>query len=132
MTRFPVERPIDPLLSMTIEDVCRMPVDYHSFRTVSARELISRSGYRDRWNSITVEMLADTLGRHPDWVDAWIKWSEDKRVSSGWYIARREDAFDVGHYPTGTPVRYTDPIEACATFVSHEVWSIADVEAISE
>jgi hypothetical protein len=118
----------EPFLTMTIEDVCRLAWDYHVIRTVSARELIARSGYRDRWRSITVDLLADTLALHPDWVDAWIQWSEDKRVSSGWYIFRcGESAFDVGFYPTVQPVRYGDRTQACAVFVQHELASIAGV-----
>ena len=55
----------DEPFTMTIEDVCRLAWDYHVIRTVSARELIARSGYRDRWRSITVGLLADTLAQHP-------------------------------------------------------------------
>lgn len=118
----------DPRLAMTVEDVCRLAWDYTSIGTVSARELIARSGYRDRWRSISVRLLADVFSREPDWVAAWIQWSEDKRVSSGWYISRcDESAYDVGSYPDEPPVRYGDRIEACAVFVRHELASIADV-----
>ena len=123
----------DPRQAMTVEDVCRLAWDYTTLRTVSARELIARSGYRDRWRSITVGLLADTLRRQPDWVDAWISWSEDKRVSEGWYINRRGDsAYDVGYYPSEPPVRYGDRIEACAVFVRNELASIADVGPLPE
>jgi hypothetical protein len=118
----------DPRLAMTVEDVCRLAWDYTTVRTVSARELIERSGYRDRSKTITVDLLADTLRREPDWVDAWIQWSEDKRVSSGWYITRCGDsAYEVGYHPSDQPVRYGDRIEACAVFVRNELASIADV-----
>ena len=123
----------DPSLVMTVEDVCRLAWDYEAIRPVSARELIARSGYGDRWRSITVGLLADTLRQHLDWVDAWIQWSEDKRVSSGWYISRRgETAFDVGRYPTVPPVRYGDRTHACAVFVRHELASIADIGPLPE
>jgi hypothetical protein len=123
----------DPSLAMTVEDVCRLAWDYQTIRTVSARELIARSGYGDRWRSVTVERLADTLREHPDWVEAWIQWSEDKRVSSGWYISRRgETAFDVGCYPTVPPVRYGDQTRACAVFVRYELASIADIGPLPE
>jgi hypothetical protein len=118
---------------MTVEDICRLAWDYESMRTFSARELIFRTGYLDRWRSISVGLVADTLRAHPDWVDAWIQWSEDKRVSSGWCIARRgESAFDVGHHPRVPPTRYSDRIEACAVFVRHELASIADVGPLPE
>ena len=118
----------DPFLAMTVEDVCRLAWDYHSMGTKTARELIARSGYGDRWRSITMGLLADTLRRHPEWVDAWIQWSEDKRVGSGWYISSRADAaFDVGSHPSVPPVRYLDRTQACAAFVRCELASIADV-----
>ena len=133
MTPIEPDDAIDASLAMTVEDVCRLAWDYGSFRTLSARELIARSGYGDRWRSISAELLADTLRRHPDWVDAWIQWSEDKRVSSGWYIARHgESDFDVGFYPTVPPVRYGDRTRACAVFVRYELASIADVGPLPE
>jgi len=123
----------DPSLAMTVEDACRLAWDYQVMRTFSGRELIARTGYRDRWRSITVELLAEVLRQHPDWVDAWIQWSEDRRVSSGWYISGRDDAaFDVGNYPTVPPVRYVDRTEACAVFVRCELASIAGVGPLPE
>ena len=123
----------DPLLAMTVEDVCRLAWDYHVMRTVSARELIARSGYSDRWPLLSVELLAGTLREHPDWVDAWIRWSEDKRVSSGWYLSRRGDtAFEVGNRPTVPPIGYRDRTLACAVFVRHELASIADIGPLPE
>ena len=123
----------DPSLVMTVEDVCRLAWDYHSMGTVSARELIARSGYRARWHSITVGLLVDTLRSHPDWIEAWIQWSGDKRVSSGWYIARLgASAYDVGNYPTVPPVRYGDRTQACAVFARHELASIAGVGPLPE
>ena len=118
---------------MAIEDVCRLAWDYHAMGTVSARELIARTGYPARWRSVSVGLLADTLRAHPEWVDAWIQWSEDKRVSSGWYISRcGESAFDVGSYPSVPPVRYRDQTQACAVFVRHELAAIADVGPLPE
>jgi hypothetical protein len=123
----------DPFLAMAIEDVCRLAWDFHAMGTVSARELIARTGYSTRWRSVSVGLLADTLRAHPEWVDAWIQWSEDKRVSSGWYISRcGESAFDVGSYPSVPPVRYRDQTQACAVFVRHELAAIADVGPLPE
>jgi hypothetical protein len=123
----------DPSLAMTVEDVCRLAWDYRTMRTMSARDLVARSGYRERWRSITVAMLEDTLRRHPEWVDAWIQWSEDKRVTSGWSITDcGESGFVVGDDPTKPPVRYADRTLACAVFVRNEVASIADVGPLPE
>ena len=131
----PVEptHPDGPALAMTVEDVCRLALDYQLFGDRSAREQIARSGYRDRWRSMNVELLADMFRGHPDWVNAWIQWSEDKRVSSGWYIVRCDSStFDVGCHPSVPPVRYADKVEACAVFVRHELAEIADVGPLPE
>ena len=118
---------------MTVEDVCRLAWDYHAFRTFSARELIARTGYRDRWRSISIKLLADTLRQHPDWVDAWFEWSAEARVTPRWYLSRRgESAFEVGYHPTVPPVRYGDRTQACAVFVRHELAAIADVGPLPE
>lgn len=123
---------IDPRLAMTVEDVCRLAWDYHAMRTDSARGLIARSGYPDRWQVISVGLLERALRQHPDWVDAWIGWSQDKRGGSCWYVAPAGDAaFDVGCYPA-PPVRYDDRTQACSVFVRHELASIAGVGPLPE
>jgi hypothetical protein len=123
----------DPSMAMTVEDVCRLAWDYRTMRTMSARELVARSGYRERWRSVTVAILEEALRHHPEWVDAWIHWSEDKRISSGWSITDcGESGFDVGEDSTKPPVRYADRMRACAVFVRHEVASIADVGPLPE
>jgi hypothetical protein len=104
--------------------VCRMPVDFQSGHRPPS-ELLRRSGYFAARSTITAETLVDCLSRHPYLVQAWTNWSEDKRTDRGWYL----DALVVGYHEPGvrhTPVRFDDPVRACAEFVLREVESIAD------
>jgi hypothetical protein len=108
--------------------VSRLASD-HALGTMSPVELVERSGYRGLRSEVTVERLADCLAQHPDWVSAWLDYSEDKRSSPGWYIEDR-DATEtrVGYYEgpsSRPPTPFDDKLRACAEFVRLEVDDIA-------
>jgi hypothetical protein len=93
---------------------------------VSVVSLVDESGYRDAPTALKVEAVAAYLAQHPALVDAWIGYSEDKRVSSGWYVvASPGERFEVGYYPKGETLYFEDRDRACAEFIVREVRSIA-------
>jgi hypothetical protein len=66
------------------------------------------------------------LAEHPDLVDAWLGYSGDKRASSGWYLVEKPaGTFEVGYYPSGNRLAFTDRGRACAEFIIREIRSIA-------
>ena len=108
-------------LDAVVLDVCRLPVDFHTIGTVSAVELVRRSGYRSMRSDVTVGRVADCLRDHPDWVDRWFEWSADNRSSPAWYVLESGDGrFELGFFDgraTESTSFFTDRVEACATFV---------------
>ncbi len=109
--------------------VARIATDLYALGTVSAVELVERSDYRGRRDEVTVERLADCLAQHPDWMRAWLDYSEDKRSSPGWYIEGRDATESrVGYYEgrsSRPPMQFDDKVRACAEFVHLEVDDIA-------
>jgi hypothetical protein len=66
--------------------ICDLPVQFKARRTASVIQLVDESGYRADPGSLTVNAVSAHLDAHPDLVDAWLAYSEDKRTSSGWYV----------------------------------------------
>jgi hypothetical protein len=122
-TFFPQENPMKAPL--VVERVCRLPIDFRD-GTKSPLQLVRDSGYLENPVALTIEAVEDALRRKPELVDEWLGWSEDKRVSSGWYFLKAGTQFVVGYYPRGEKRLYADRIAACADFVIHDVASISD------
>lgn len=107
--------------------IALLPREYYALRNVSFDSLIKQSNYSRSSPEITEEAIREALADQPDLVDDWLKWSEDKRTSTGWYFTKQTDgAYIVGHILKGKDEpersRYLhDPIAACACFVKLEV-----------
>jgi len=107
-----------------VADVCQIPVRLNR-GDVSVWTLVDESGYRDSPTVLSVEAVSSYLAQHPALVEAWLGYSADKRVSSGWYIVEKSaGTFEVGSYPQGRPEYFTDRDRACAEFIIREVCSI--------
>jgi len=109
-----------------VADVCEIPARFQARGDVSIVSLVDEAGYRDAPADLKVEAVATYLAQHPALVDAWIGYSGDKRVSSGWYIIENSgQRFEVGYYPQGERLYFEDRDRACAEFIVREVRSIA-------
>ena len=106
--------------------ICELPVQFKARRTVSVSQLVDESGYRTDPGTLTVDEVSRHLHKHPDLIEAWLAYSEDKRTSSGWYLTRRsDDIFEIGYYPEGERIVVAGHAAACAEFIVREVRSIA-------
>src|SRR4051812_6002296 len=106
--------------------ICDLPLQFKARGKVSLVELVHESGYQADQEALTVDAVSERLRGHPDLIDAWLGYSEDKRTSSGWYVTQRSgDAFEVGHYPKGDRISVTGRASACAESIVREVRSIA-------
>ena len=104
-----------------VEAVCRLPLDFYAIESVSAVDLVRRSGYLALRHDVTVARLTTCLREHPGWVDAWFAWSADNRSSPAWYVRESNPGtFELGFYegPGGVPTEtLTDKTRAAAEFV---------------
>ncbi len=113
-------------MTQTVEQLCRLPLDFQEVGSKSLLQLINESGYHDDPNAVTESALADTLVNHPDYCDAWIGYSQDRRSSCGWTIQQRDAEFVVQYYPNGsTTLRFADKSAACAAFAFRELHSLS-------
>jgi hypothetical protein len=88
--------------------------------------LLQETGLDQHRSLMTKSAVAQYLSQHPDTMQAWFRWSEDKRVDSGWYICRQESGYIVGCHPGGEKLRFTDAVEACTAFVMRDVANMLD------
>lgn len=112
-----------------VEAVCSIPdaVRGYSQRPTarSAQELLAASGYASPEPDLTLQQLADYLGAHPEIVEHWTRWSEDKRVGEGWYFDAQTAT--VGYYSSRgheNVQRFANQFEACASFILQELASM--------
>ena len=108
----------------TIAALCELP---RAFRvgSQSSRELVSASGFAAAQGSIAPHDLRLFLEQHPDLIDEWVRWSEGKRTSEGWYLSPSGEGAYVGYVGRPDPPHYVAPLaEACAHFILHEVTQI--------
>jgi|SRR5579862_6671763 len=111
-----------------VANICEIPLRFKA-GNVSVWILVNESGYRESSKVISVEAVSSYLAEHPHLVKAWLLYSDDKRVSSGWFLAERAaDAFEVGHYPKGKTLSFSDRYRACAEFIIREVGSVSNRE----
>jgi hypothetical protein len=116
-----------PTLEHAIALACNLAPDYYA-KNLSPYALLQAWSYRELRHEMDVTKIQKHVAQHPELVGHWIGYSEDKRVSSGWYFSAdsAEGPFFVGYFP-GDPkkTRFSDGVEACAVFIKHELESIA-------
>ena len=100
--------------------ICRLPIDFYC-GTKSMVQLVADSGIEAQPTALSVVNLTKYIGTNPEIVESWLRWSENKRVTSGWFFSRHGDRFDVGFYPKGKVLAFSEPTVACAEFIVREV-----------
>jgi hypothetical protein len=114
-----------------VEAICRLPLDYAAGE-LSPRDLVQRSGYLLARADVSRGAIEVCLEQHPDWMDAWFAWSDDKRYSPAWWIRDAGPrAYQVGYYDPGIdsqprPLVFDTKARACAEIVIRDVESIAE------
>jgi hypothetical protein len=108
----------------TVEQICTFPVDFRRIGNKSAVQMIQDIGLSSEKVFLLQEEIEQFLHMRPDLVEAWLTWSDDKRVTSGWYFTEKSLEFVVGFHPKGDISRYRDKFAACAEFMVHEFSSI--------
>ena len=108
-----------------LDVICRIP---ERLGRKSVRDLVAETHYRELRPSLTREDLTDYLSRHPGLVREWLRYSEGKRTSGGWYLMHPASGWLVGRL--GGPekerdLRFGSGPEACAEFILRELDGVA-------
>lgn len=101
--------------------VCAIPDDFRRGKG-SLVDIVRASGYAEIRGEFATRELAEYLRRHPDVVDAWVGYSQDKRTTHGWYL---RPPCSVGRSTAEPPLarehKYVDLAAACAAFIVAEL-----------
>lgn len=83
-------------------------------------EAIRRSGYEALRGGLNTADLVPLLKAHPDFVEQWLMYSEDKRTSGGFWVTG--NPIEVGSLTaTEPPLHFPSVEEAVAAFVVKEI-----------
>ena len=86
---------------MKIEEIADQIVNIpHNFRTQgnkSIYSLLNESGYMENSGRIDEYLIASRLSQHREAVAEWLRYSKDKRTSSGWYFREDGSTYLVAH-----------------------------------
>ena len=88
-------------------------------------QLLRESGLVENPEALTRGEVANFLASHPETMESWLRWSEDKRTSCGWYLVVERLGFVVGYYPDGPTSTFENMIDACTEFILLEAESMA-------
>jgi hypothetical protein len=108
-----------------VKDILQIPEKFYdpsvdkSFYT-----LLKESGYFEDYDKISEEDIYQELLNHPEAIDQWEGWSDDKRTTSGWYLRKKDNIYIVAFFPKNDsvkPIEFSDPAKACAVFIIKEL-----------
>ena len=89
------------------------------------REALKVAGYAELRPSLTAAELRSVIADHPELIEQWMSYSEDKRTDGGWYIQRNGNIGRV--LKPASALQYASIQDAIAEFVMLELDFWADI-----
>jgi hypothetical protein len=71
------------------QEVARLAYTFLSREDVSMRDLVAAVGIGSQSDDVMRAELRNEFRRHPEYIQAWLQYSEDKRVDEGWYLSEK-------------------------------------------
>jgi hypothetical protein len=108
-----------------LDPICRIP---EALSRRSLHDLVKETGYRDLRPDLSREEIAGYLVKRPGLVLEWLRYSEDKRTSGGWYLLHPSTGWLVGRLAEPDQegeLHFGSGPEACAEFILRELDSVA-------
>lgn len=112
-------------IEKSIEKIIRIPHDYRK-GNASPIALVRESGYVELYNKINEAEIEEILKLHPQVIDEWLLWSENKRSNPTWHFDKFEDGTYAVAYSTEgkeAEINTKDEFKACAAFIKREIES---------
>ena len=99
---------IDMKKSYTIRNIILIPQRFYG-GNISIYSLLKESGYFELHNQISEADIFEELIQHSEYIDQWLRLSEDKRASSGWYFSQNDNGkYIVSYYPPKENLEMTE------------------------
>jgi len=108
------------------ERISEVPELYESGNESTAR-LLSKSGYLDAPQALTVESVENALSCHPELADRWLERGNDQRFAGGWGIKCDHGQYTVQSFGDGRHLLESKKLHAVAEFIVRYVAFIGDV-----
>ena len=105
-----------------LQSICRLPAAF-TRGDQSLVELVQTSGVSK--SGLEAAALCNILATDQSLVEAWLLWSANKRVTSGWYFRRQAGGYVVGFHPNGERKVFDNGAAGCAAFIIQEVMPYA-------
>lgn len=120
-------------IAKTVAGLIHLPRNANRLGDVSIYSLLLDLGYFDVHNQITEEGIQRALVGEPECVAEWLRFSDDKRVSAGWFFRKGDKVYQVGYFPAKSKhdqsVDYIDGTTACAAFIKREIEDIRQLNS---
>ena|ERR1035437_3711140 len=114
--------------NIILNKVISLSTEFYNKRNVSIYTLLMETGYFEMYEQINETDILYELTIHPEFINKWFSWSENKRSRSGWYIKQNDNStYAVGYFPANRDIPqllYWDIKEACAAFIIREIEEI--------
>jgi hypothetical protein len=108
------------------ERISEVPELYEEGNESTAR-LLSKSGYLDSPQALTVEDVERALSHRPELADRWLERGSDQRLVGGWGIECDQGQYRVQSYAGGRHLLERKKLHAVAEFIVRYVAFIGDV-----
>lgn len=107
-----------------LERLAHLPLDFRSGE-LSPVALVAQSGFDPSRHVLSISIAREYLRQHPDLIDVWLGWSEDKRSSPAWGFQVHGSGASI-FYNGQPPVQQSFPtaLDACAAFIVEEIRSL--------
>ncbi|MFL5741037.1 MAG: hypothetical protein ACJ75B_12520 [Flavisolibacter sp.] len=105
-----------------IKKIISLPKKYYTEGNSSIHSLLEQIDHFKE-EELNEEEIADALSQNPSCIVDWLRWSEDKRSSEGWYLVEENGKYVLGYYPGGKFKQQvnTNGADACAAFILREL-----------
>jgi hypothetical protein len=107
-----------------VEMTCALPLVYRTGEKSIRQHFEPVAAHLDD-RSAFLAAVGAWLRRHPDLIDAWHQYCEDKRTTGLYFSAK---SLEVGVYEVATGhseiSAHDDPVDACADFIYREAISV--------
>lgn len=114
-----------------IQDILKLPQTFLEVRTKSIYDLLMATHYPQHSHEISVKDIEAQLKAHAGFVDLWLQYSADQRVSTGWYIRMNNtNEYEVGFTDSGHHEhihKFRDKYQACADYIKKELDAILNL-----
>ncbi len=111
-------------LNEIIFNVVSITEIFASRNDISVYQLLKDSGYFEKFSAISIKKIKKELKSHPELIQFWLNYSEDKRTSGGWYLKKDNNDFFVGNLLKKSEKHFQNEVDACALFIKREIEEI--------